>query len=164
MDMKDMMPWNWTKKVPTVLHDLEEPLRGLHTDLNRAFESFWNALPNPFPGHGGEGFPPVDVVDGEQQLEIRADLPGLDEGDLTVSITADVITLRGERKSEQQSTVGGVTMSERIVGTFERAIPLPTGLDTDAATATLKNGVLTITIPKADGAAGTATEIPVTKG
>jgi HSP20 family protein len=91
--------------------------------------------------------PKIDVVQRDNNLVVRADLPGMTPEDVTVEITDDAITLSGQRKQEKVEENGGVYRLERSYGAFYREIPLPEGAIADRATASFKDGVLEITVP-----------------
>jgi HSP20 family protein len=91
--------------------------------------------------------PDVEVFQRENQLVIRADLPGLTKNDVTVEVKEDAVTMQGERRREFEEEKGGVYRSERSYGGFYRVIPLPEGAITDQAKASFKDGVLEITMP-----------------
>lgn len=92
-------------------------------------------------------WPAIDVFHRNNELIIRADLPGLKKEDLKVDVTDEAITVSGERRGEQEQEHGGVYRSERTYGSFARTIPLPEGTITDQAKAVFKDGVLEITVP-----------------
>jgi HSP20 family protein len=91
--------------------------------------------------------PQVEVSQQNNELVVRADLPGLKKEDVTVDITDDAITIAGERRREQETEQGGVYRSERSYGSFFRTIPVPEGAIVDQAKATFKDGVLEIRMP-----------------
>jgi len=91
--------------------------------------------------------PMVDIRQHEGQLQIRADLPGVNEKDVKVAIENDALVIQGERKQEEEHHDQGWYRSERSYGSFYRAIPLPEGVEADKANARFHNGVLEITIP-----------------
>jgi HSP20 family protein len=91
--------------------------------------------------------PDVEVFYRNNELVVRADLPGLTKDDIKVDVTENHITLQGERKREHEEEKGGVYRSERSYGSFYREIPLPEGAITEQAKANFKNGVLEITMP-----------------
>ena len=87
------------------------------------------------------GFTPtVDVSEDDQKFELYADLPGVKQEDLDIQVEKDVLTIRGERKLERKG--------ERVAGAFSRAFTLPKHVDVENIAATLKDGVLTVTLPK----------------
>jgi HSP20 family protein len=91
--------------------------------------------------------PAVDVEYRNGKLEVSAELPGLQENDVKVEISNDVLVIQGERKIEQEESQGGIRRIERKYGQFYRAIPLPDGVEADKARAEFQNGVLHVTIP-----------------
>jgi HSP20 family protein len=91
--------------------------------------------------------PDIDVSQQNNELVVRADLPGMKREDVCVDVTDTDITISGERKSEQETERGGVYRSERAYGSFCRTIPLPEGAIADQAKATFDHGVLEIRMP-----------------
>jgi HSP20 family protein len=91
--------------------------------------------------------PPIDVSKRDGVYVVRAELPGVDSGDVKLEVTADTVVLQGERKVERDETQGGVHLTERMYGRFYRAIPLPEGAKVDEAKAKFEKGVLEITVP-----------------
>ena len=91
--------------------------------------------------------PAIDVVQKDDQLVIKADLPGMKKDDLSIEMTDDAITIQGERKADHEEERGGVYRSERSYGSFYRVIPLPEGAITEQAKASFRDGVLEITVP-----------------
>lgn len=103
--------------------------------------------------------PEIEVFQKNDQLTIRADLPGLKPEDVTVDITDNQVTIQGERKHEFEEEREGYYRSERSYGSFCRVIPLPEGAITEQAKATFKDGVLEITIPAPPATRGRRLEI-----
>jgi HSP20 family protein len=97
----------------------------------------------------GKFSPQVEVFERDNQLVIRADLPGMTKDNVDVEFANDAVVIRGERKSERQEDAGGYYRSERSYGSFYRRIPLPEGVSADKASADFRNGVLEISIPAA---------------
>jgi HSP20 family protein len=96
--------------------------------------------------------PPVDVFEDQDSVKIVAEIPGVDFDDLSVSIENNVLTLRGEKQQAREDTANRVHRYERSYGSFERSFVLPATVDPDRIEATLDNGVLTISVPKAEKA------------
>ncbi len=94
--------------------------------------------------------PAVDVVDKQKEVLVRAELPGLDQKDIDVRLSDDLLTIRGEKKDEHEEGEedGSYYVSERRYGTFERTIRVPQGIDADKVEASFSKGVLTVTLPK----------------
>lgn len=100
----------------------------------------------PF-GRAVTWIPDIEVVQRNNEIVVRADLPGLTKDDIQVEVTEDAVTIQGERRRAHEEERGGVYRSEREYGAFCRVIPLPEGSITDQARATFKDGVLEVTIP-----------------
>jgi HSP20 family protein len=97
---------------------------------------------------GGETWAPdVEVFQKNNELTIRADLPGLKRDEVTVEVSDQTVTIQGERKREVQEEHEGIYRSERSYGSFWRVIPLPEGAITEQAKANFRDGVLEITMP-----------------
>ena len=92
--------------------------------------------------------PAVDVVERHREYKITAELPGMDRKDIELSVSDDVITIKGEKKSELTKQKKNVHLSERRYGSFERSFRLPEGASADGIDASYRHGVLTITLPK----------------
>ena len=115
---------------------------------------------------GRDLMPRVDVRETDNEVEIVAELPGMEEGDVDVSIAEGMLTIRGEKRSEREEREegNGYILRERSFGRIERLVPLPEGLDLDSAEATFKNGVLTVRIAKTAEAQRAAKRIQVQRG
>lgn len=100
-------------------------------------------------GRGGQfdWSPQVEVHERDGQLIVRADLPGLSKDDVKVDINDDALTIQGERKQEHEENREGYYRSERSYGSFFRTIPLPEGINAEAAKASFRDGVLEVTMP-----------------
>jgi HSP20 family protein len=101
----------------------------------------------PLGRHAEQWFPDIEIVQRNNELVIRADLPGLTKDDVKVDVTEDAVTIQGERKDEHEEEKAGVYRSERSYGSFYRTIVLPEGAMTDQAKAVFKDGVLEVTMP-----------------
>ncbi|WP_375565823.1 Hsp20/alpha crystallin family protein [Oceaniradius stylonematis] len=153
MQIRDLIPWNRNRDATTRSEstDDDNPVALLQRDMNRVFEDFWSRFDRPFAGTNGAltGFgPTTDVTETDKAIEVAIELPGLEEKDVEVNLTDDVLTIRGEKKHESEDKRKGVYISERAWGSFYRMVPLPPGVDTDKASADFKRGVLTVTLPK----------------
>ena len=132
------------------------PFRELAREMEDAFGRF-------FPAWSEERsyawMPAVDMVDEKDEIVIKADLPGLDQKDIEVTVQDGTLTIRGERKEEKEEKKEGYYYAERSHGSFLRSLALPTGVDADKVKATFTKGVLEVHLPKAREAKGKTVEI-----
>jgi HSP20 family protein len=129
-----------------------EPVRELNSlqnEMNRLFTTFFDT---PTSGNGDgppqRWIPAMDLVETEEHFVLKADLPGLGEGDVSIEVEDNVLTVSGERKAEHEDKREGYMRVERAYGAFRRSLTLPEGIDPEAVTASFDNGVLEIRIPK----------------
>lgn len=128
----------------------------LHREMNRLFDDVLRGglAPSGGQGHGGGGqgglllAPHMDVTETDREVRLQAELPGVSEKDIDVSLHDDVLTIRAEKRRERREEGRGVHLGERVYGTFQRAIRLPFQVDPDRVQATFEDGVLTVTLPK----------------
>jgi HSP20 family protein len=107
----------------------------------------------------------VNVTEREKEFEVTAELPGMAENDIDISLSRDVLTLKGEKKQETEDKGDNYYRMERSYGKFSRVIPLPAdAVDNDNVEATFKNGVLTIILPKLEEAQQISRRITVNAG
>jgi HSP20 family protein len=132
-------------------------------EMSRVIEDvgFGRSSARPFWREAGSDFwsPEVEVFQKNNELTIRADLPGLKRNDVKVDVTDNQIHIQGERKHEHEEERDGYYRSERGYGSFYRAIPLPEGTITDQAKATFRDGVLEIRMPAPPASRGRRLEI-----
>ncbi len=129
--------------------EFEGPMAGLQRDINRMFDEVWSRWERPFGGgFSVAGGPRTDVVETDEAVEITFELPGMDERDVEITLTQDVLTIRGEKKAGREEKWKNYYMSERSYGAFHRSIPLPSGVDSDRAEARFDRGVLVVHLPK----------------
>jgi len=118
--------------------------------ISRLFEDFFNDF--PFMGSiaetRGSWIPSVDVLEKDGNLILRAELPGMTEKDIELKIEGNTLTLKGERKMENEDKKSNYRRVESFYGSFKRSFELPDGVDYDKVSANYKNGVITITLPK----------------
>ncbi|HUW58841.1 MAG TPA: Hsp20/alpha crystallin family protein [Planctomycetota bacterium] len=129
---------------------LEHPLVSLRDEMNRLFDSFWRGdfLPERFSF--SREFPSVEVTETDDEVIVRAEVPGLEAGDLDLSITGDVLTIKGEKKEEKEEKEKESHRREVHYGSFSRSVRLPGSVDADKVTAECKKGVLKITLGKVE--------------
>ena len=126
-----------------------EPAREIQT-MNRLFNTFFE----PTAGSNGSStvarrwVPAMDLVEGEDEFVLRADLPGLSEQDVNIEVEDSVLRISGERKAAHEQKGKGYYRVERSWGAFSRSLTLPEGVDAEAVKASFDNGVLEVQIPK----------------
>ena len=129
-----------------------EPAReinSLQQEMNRLFSSFFDPSGSgPATASPRRWIPAMDLVETDEHFVLRADLPGLSESDVDLSLEQNVLTLSGERKTEHEEQGEGYYRLERSSGAFSRSLTLPEGVDGDAITARFDKGVLEVRIPK----------------
>ena len=113
--------------------------------------------------NGRPWVPPVDILETENELILKADVPDVDMKDVDVRMENGTLTIRGERKFEGTKNEGGWHRVERSYGSFERAFSLPETVNAEAVKADYKNGVLTITLPKKEIAKPRQIKVEVTQ-
>jgi HSP20 family protein len=152
------VPVEVTKGSPAPTPDVWQSFRH---EMDRVVDRFsggfhlpsWPQMFKPGPGAGDEGFfafsaPAMDVTEDDKAYKITAELPGLDEKNVDVALSDDMLTLKGEKHYEKDEKDKHRHISERGYGSFQRTFALPVGVDHDKIEATLAKGVLTITLPK----------------
>lgn len=120
-------------------------MRRFSDEMDRAFGGAF--APPRYVAASGIWSPPVEVREHDHNLEISAELPGLNKDDVKVEVTPEGIVLEGEKRREHESEEGGIRRTERSYGHFYRMIPLAEGADAEKANAEFKNGVLRVRIP-----------------
>jgi HSP20 family protein len=126
--------------------DPARELDSLQSEMNRLFGTFFGA--RAADGDGRRWVPAIDLVETDEHLVLRADLPGLDREDVNVEIKDGVLTISGERKEEHEERADGYHRVERAFGTFSRSLALPDGIDAEKVRADFDKGVLEVRIPK----------------
>jgi HSP20 family protein len=96
--------------------------------------------------------PAIDVIEGEQDFTVLCELPGLDQKDIDVSVESNVITIKGEKSAGKEEKKGKFFRKESWSGSFQRTLPLPASVDVDKIDASLREGILTIALPKKEEA------------
>ncbi len=144
----------------------QDPFQSFRTEMDRLFDSFLGGVPSlsslrqGFPS-GQMMTPTMDVKENEKEIVVQADLPGLDEKDINLTIHNGLLSLRGEKKSEHTGERENYHVMERSYGSFQRSIRLPETIDEDKAEARFDKGVLTITLPKRPEAVSTQKKIQI---
>ena len=125
------------------------PFSLFRSEMNRLFDNFFRGFDiEPFEKRFGAFQPDIDVTETDKEIKVSAELPGMDDKDIDVSLTRDSLTIKGEKKEEKEEKKKDFYRMERSYGSFSRTIPIPVEIDTEKAKAQFKKGVLTITLPK----------------
>ena len=166
MRVTDLIPWRRGGNNAPAMNNRSQQFGLLQSDINRALESFWRQFDLPMfgdsePATAGLAFAPVDVRDTGRAVEVKVELPGMDDADMDVGLVDGALIVRAEKKVERDQDDNAFTLRDLSCGMIERMIPLPDELDHDAAKADFRNGVLTVTIPKTAAAQRGAKRIPV---
>lgn len=153
MDFGSLIPRRERSSAPSVRRDeMLDPFLSFRREVDRIFDDFFNDF-------GGRGLrrmgadwqavtPIVDVADTDKELVVTAELPGLNDKDFEVTLSGDVLTIKGEKKAEQEQKTGAATYTERRYGAFSRLIRLPFEVRDQKIDARYDKGVLTIRVPK----------------
>ncbi|MGB8700403.1 MAG: Hsp20/alpha crystallin family protein [Thermosynechococcaceae cyanobacterium] len=126
-----------------------QEIEGLHRDMNRLFDTL---APMNQKGFDDLAFmPAAELKETPEAIHLKLELPGLEAKDLDIQVTARSVSISGERKSQTESEENGITRSEFRYGRFQRVVPLPARVVNDQTQADYKDGILTLTLPKAEG-------------
>lgn len=160
---------------PATTGGWEHPMMEFRRQMDRLFDDFSNYFRMPaFGGIGGVTREPdifggvagavdvkFDVAETDKEIEVTAEVPGMEEKDLDVEVSAGVLTIKGEKKYEEEKKEKNYYLSERRYGSFRRSFRLPDTVDEDKISATFDKGVLKVTIPKKPEAQSKAKKISV---
>lgn len=141
----------------------------LRGDMDRLFDSFFGGARGGFPSllrsaDLGIVTPSIDVRETDKEIVVEAELPGMDEKDVTVTLRDGVLSIRGEKKSSREETKDEVHISERSYGSFQRSLRVPDTVEVEKVAAAFDKGVLTVTMPKSAEAANRERKIPIGGG
>lgn len=153
MAMRDLIPWSRQQTTaPTLWRENEfSPIASLRREMDRLFDDMFRS---PVFGSFGGGlggitnWPSLDVKESDREVTVTAEVPGMNEKDVELLLDNGMLTIRGEKKGERDER----GYSERWYGHFERQIPLPSSVDEEHCKAEFNDGLLTVTLPKVEGA------------
>lgn len=153
-----------SKLLPSLWSD--SPFAALRKEMDQALETFFNNR-NPFSditaAAGGVMAPSVDIAENDSAITMTAELPGLSETDVDLSIHNGLLILKGEKKMEKTDEKDNYHVTERRYGSFQRSMRLPPSVDEAAVSATFDKGVLTVSMPKKPGTAPVERKIAIQK-
>ena len=147
-EQRGLIPWRPFAEMARWEHDMERMLGNFLA--GRAQPLFDD---RSWPGSGlSMREPNLDLYEEKDQIVVKAELPGMNKDDIQVSISDNILTLKGEKKKEEEDTGKDYYRSERAYGAFIRTLPLPAEINPDKVQAAFKNGVLEIRLPKSEEA------------
>jgi HSP20 family protein len=158
MSISDLIPWKKEKKqVPVRRGQGDQEMNSIATmrdSMDRLFDDFFRGFglaPYAANERWSSFMPHVDIVENDRNVQISAELPGMDEDDVQLSISGDALVISGEKREDKQTEGKDYYYAERSYGTFRRTVPLPSDIDQERASAVFERGVLTVTMPKTQG-------------
>ncbi len=169
MNMRDLIPWGRSNhQAPTLYREGDQnPFLSLQRDMNRLFGDVFRSFDSRLPSMGAIGslggfgapWPSVEISETDKEIRVTAEVPGLQENDIEVLLDGDVLTLKGEKRTETEDKER--QFSERVYGRFERRIPLGMAIEEERIDAHFHNGVLTVVLPKSETAQSQVKRIPI---
>jgi len=145
MNLKSLAPWSSRDRGnAAVRFTNDNPIVAMHREMDRIFDDFFRGIDAPLQARPQAGWPRIEVRENDKEFKVCAELPGLEERDVEITYDDGVLTLKGEKRIEQETAL----YNERWAGTFERQIALTQDVDPDKVKATFKNGVLTVALAK----------------
>ena len=148
MTLRNFVPSLARKRVP-LRYDYS-PFTMLNHDFDRLFDNLFRGFDMvPFRSISKIFTPHIELSENDREIKVSAELPGLDEKDVEVSLRDNTLTITGEKKEKKESEEKDYRMKERAYGAFRRSIPLGSEIDAKKVNAHFRKGVLTITLPKA---------------
>lgn len=146
-----------------------DPFTAMRAEMDRVFDAFLGRGTGRFPvlspAGGDEAITPsIDVRETDKELVVEAELPGMDEKDVNVTLHDGVLAIKGEKKAEREEKKDNYHLMERSYGSFERSFRVGDNVDPDQVKATFEKGVLKVTMPKRPEAVKAEKRIPIGKG
>lgn len=132
------------------LYDPWEEMRSLQKSINDLFN--FESYPAATGLFDRSMSPATDVVEGDSEFEVTCELPGLDKKDIDITMASNVLTIKGQKKGENEEKKGKYYKKETVSGTFQRTFSLPNTVDSENIKAELKDGVLRVVVPKKEEA------------
>jgi HSP20 family protein len=145
-----LVPWKTGGSIPVTRSRVSDDLASFQRDMNSLMGNFFNRsdLMSPFMSSGTSFYPTVDLTEKEDRYLLDADMPGINEADIDLDFHNNILTIKGEKKSETETRDAGYVCTERSYGSFRRDIPFSDEVDQEKIKAELKSGVLHIELAK----------------
>jgi HSP20 family protein len=151
MNLGSLSPWRDRTQVDAHPGTYSDPFANFRREVDRMFDDFFKGA-----GHGLQSWnagwqamaPRIDISDSDKELVVTAEIPGLDEKDLEVTLAGDLLTIKGEKKTENEDRNGNAYYVERRFGSFARSVRLPFEAGDQQVEANYDRGILTVRVPK----------------
>jgi HSP20 family protein len=151
-----LIRWNPTRDLATFPSDIFTMQR----EMNKMFDNFFRG--GDEPGLlSSNWIPAVDVAEEDNEYVVKIELPGVNKDDVKITLESNILTIRGEKKAEKETKEKNYHRMERSYGSFQRSFTLPTSVKNDKIDAEYNNGILSITLPKAEEAKPKQIEVKV---
>jgi HSP20 family protein len=163
MSLSDLVPWGRQRSTaPTRFSDEGDSLFALHREMNRIFDDFARGFGLGMPSRFGAAgvWPHVEVSETNKEVTVVAELPGIDQQDVDLSLADGVLTLKGKKERDSN----GALYSERWHGEFQRSLSVGSDVDPEKVNASFRNGVLTVTLGKRPEAQSHVKRIAISNG
>jgi HSP20 family protein len=141
MKLKSLIPVGRDRGLTSAFN----PFMSLQREVDQLFDDFTRGWPTV---GANQLVPSTDVTENDKEIQITAELPGLEEKDVQINVADDVLTIKGEKKAEKEEKDKNYRLVERSYGAFSRSIELPAGIDSNSIKASIAKGVLTVVVPK----------------
>jgi HSP20 family protein len=153
MRIRELVPWRHRESERQLSRpgEFRDPFAAVEAQMRRHFDDFFEGFDlAPFgkAWHEGGLTPKVDVAETDDAVHVTADLPGLTENDIEVTLSDGHLHIRGEKHAEKEDKDKNYHRIERSYGSFQRSVALPAEVDREKVDASFKNGVLTVVLPK----------------
>ena len=171
MPISDLIPWkrDEEERVPVRRGREADALLDLRKEMNQLFEDFFSRPFSMTPlseesSLAGDFIPQMDISETEKEINVSAELPGMDPDDIDISLTGNTMTITGEKRHEKEEKGERFYRSERSYGSFRRSIPLPEAVEEEKIEASYKKGVLNVKLPKSGKAKEGTKRIEIKSG
>lgn len=154
---------NFPTAIPRLSSPMLTPLLNFQQEMDNLMKGFYRALPEANDFQALTIAPSIDLVEDDKIFKVVAEMPGVDEKDIKVSISDNTLIIKAEKEISKKDEKKNYTMREIGYGYYERVIPLPDSVDMDKAKSSFKKGMLWVEIPKREGSATQVRELTVEK-
>jgi HSP20 family protein len=164
MNLNSIIPWKKEDRQMDRRREDGDPFAALQRRMNSLFDDFFGYSSSDWWGANGNFAPRLEVSETGKEIRISAELPGLDEKDVEVTFNGNMLTIKGEKREEkeEEQKEKHYHLSERRYGSFSRSFTLPETVAQDKITAAMKDGILTLTLPKTEAATKQPRKIEIT--